>query len=154
MLVSPRLVIPYVSTSHAQQLSIIPSFLLQIGQMLMLGHAKSSNRALPLVTQVLEILRRARITSARKRARSTPAPLVVVQAGASKRRMLAAAGLEVGNTHVPKQNDHVLEIDSSCIRFGSRLWAVFTKPCLIFASTETLEHPDISFSRGERSWCG
>lgn len=129
MLVSPRLVIPYVSTSHAQQLSIIPSFLLQIGQMLMFGHAKSSNRALPLVTQVLEILRNARITSASKRARSTPAPLVVVQAGAPKRRVLAAADLEVNYGHVYEQNDDMVESDSSCVRFVSRLWAEFTKRC-------------------------
>lgn len=146
----PLFWLSYFPASHAQQLRIIPSFLLQVGQMLMFGHAKSNNRALPLATQLLEILRNARITSACKRARSNPAPLVVVQSGAPERRVLAAAGLEVGNG----QNDHMVETDCSCIRSGSRLWADLTKPCHITANTETLIHVDVSFSRVERSWCG
>jgi hypothetical protein len=38
---------------------------LQIGQMLMFLHAKTSTRALPMVTQFLELMRNSRLMAAR-----------------------------------------------------------------------------------------
>ena len=76
----------------------------QIGQMLMFGHTRASSKAVPLVTQVLEILRKSRISSGKKRSSGASLPLpsqppvqVAVRAGAP--RGLAAAGLKVRPCH-------------------------------------------------------
>lgn len=78
----------------------------QIGQMLMFGHTRASSKAVPLVTQVLEILRKSRISSGKKRSSAASLPLpspppgqLAPRAGAPRAPGgLAAAGLRVSSS--------------------------------------------------------